>query len=385
MTTASIAGRGEYMSQQVSSSRFRLLRTASAAGAAAAGFALLLAGAASAAPFLPANCTGDAAGANDVAGEKDVTRVCTSAGESSAFELDQVWSLDLARLEGAASIHVCSLYNSDGDAFANSAVCTTLKGATGNNGNDLLLRDVRLYSCTDESADRCSGATLLAAPYGTACEASQEKLDPFPGPAPGPGQHYPKDTLVHCRIDAADFGGAAVAALDTCSYDADTPNGAPVDCLFFSPCASDADCDDANECTTDACDASGVCRRTPATDQPCSDSLWCNGDETCTAHGVCGASDQARSCDDGIACTLDQCDEISDSCTNQPRNSACSDEQFCTGVELCISDQGCVAGPPPNCSDGVACTADSCDEANDGCIHDANDACEAVLAELGAQ
>jgi hypothetical protein len=368
------------MSDQVSRSRSRLLP-----GAAAAAFALLVAGAASAAPFLPASCAGDAAGANDVLGENDVTRSCTTPGLSSAFDLDHVWSLDLARIEGAAALHVCSLYNSDGDVFANAAVCTTLKGATGNNGNDLLLRDVRVYSCTDESADRCSGAALLAAPYGTACEASQEKLDPFPGPAPGPGQHYPKDTLVHCQIDAADFGAATVAALDTCSYHSEAPDGAPADCLFFSTCASDADCDDANECTKDSCDASGVCRRASRTGEACSDRLWCNGDETCTAQGVCGASDAARSCDDGIECTLDQCDEISDSCTNQPRNSACSDDKFCTGVELCIDGTGCVAGPPPNCGDGIACTADSCDEANDGCIHDADDDCAAVLAELGAQ
>jgi hypothetical protein len=368
------------MSHQVSDSRGR-----PGAARVAALLALLFATAANAAPFLPANCTGDAAGPNDVPGENDVTRSCISAGLSAAFELDHVWSLDLARLEGAASLHVCSLYNSDGDAFADAAVCTTLKGATGNNGNDLLLRDVRIYGCTDESADRCSGATLLAAPYATACDAGQEKLDPFPGPAPGPGQHYPKDTLIHCQIDSADFGGGAVTALDTCSYGAESPAGAPLDCLFFAACSSDAECDDANDCTADSCDAAGVCRRAPRTGEACTDHLWCDGDETCTAHGVCGASDGARACEDGIDCTLDQCDEITNSCTHEPRNSLCSDDEFCTGVELCISGTGCVDGPPPNCTDGVACTADSCDEANDGCIHEASDACLAVLAELGVK
>jgi hypothetical protein len=370
------------MSHQLEGSRAWLLGSACMAGSIAV--ILAAAVAASAAPFLPANCVGDAAGPNDVAGDRDVTRVCTTAGLSPAFELDQVWSLDIARIDGAASLEVCSLYDSDGDALANAAVCTTLKGATGNNGNDLLLKNVRLYTCTDASADRCSAATLVPGPYGTACEAGQEKLDPYPGPSPGPGQHYPLDTLVHCQIDSADFG-VQIAALDVCSYDAASPDSVPADCLLFSACQDDAQCDDANECTADSCDASGVCRRSSKTGEACTDRLWCDGEETCTAYGACGASDGARTCDDGIDCTLDNCDEISDSCTHQPRNSVCSDDQFCTGVEICIAQTGCVAGPPPNCSDGVACTADSCNEANDNCIHHANEACMAVLAEIEAQ
>jgi hypothetical protein len=368
------------MSHPLSRSRSRLVRDV----CAGATVALLATGTAGAAPFLPPNCIADAGGANDVAFQNDVTRACLSAGLAQAFELDHVWSVDLARIEGATGIYVCSLYDTDGDAFANASVCTTLKGATGSAGNDLLLKDVRLYSCTDASADRCSDASLLLPPYGTSCSVSQEKLDPFPGPAPGPGFHYPLDTLVHCQIDAADFG-AAVAALDTCTYETATPDTPPADCLLFASCQGDADCDDGNECTADSCDGAGICRRTSRTGEPCSDQLWCNGDETCTAFGACGAPDEPRDCDDGIDCTLDQCDEIPEECVHQPRNSLCSDEQFCNGVELCVTRNGCVAGPPVNCGDGIECTADSCDEETKTCRHAANDACEAVLAELGVK
>ena len=65
--------RGEHMSDQFSD-----LRRRSVAASAGALLALLLATAANAAPFLPANCIGDAAGPNDVPGETDVTRSCIS-------------------------------------------------------------------------------------------------------------------------------------------------------------------------------------------------------------------------------------------------------------------------------------------------------------------
>jgi len=346
--------------------------------------------AAPAAALLPvtADCRPDAGGANDQAGESDVTRFCAVVGDGAPFELETALSLDLARIEGAATIRVCSLLNTDGDAFANLAVCAAVKGATGNNGNHLLLKDFQLYTCSDAGADRCSDAALVAAPYGTACEAAQDKADPFPGPGPGPGTHYPEDTLVRCRIDAADFGGAGTGAkpLDSCSYSSDDPGSAPSDCLAFRACDSNDDCNDESPCTTDTCHVSGVCRYAPKAGVSCSNSVYCDGDETCTSLGLCGSADDARGCDDGVGCTLDNCDEISDSCVHLTRNSVCSDELFCTGVEFCDSVLDCQAGTPPNCTDGVSCTADTCNEETDGCDHaSGGEACGAVLAELAGQ
>ena len=49
-------------------------------------------------------------------------------------------------------------------------------------------------------------------------------------------------------------------------------------------------------------------------------------------------------------------------------NADCSDAQFCNGVEQCVAGS-CQPGAPVNCADAIACTADSCDEANDVCVH----------------
>jgi hypothetical protein len=50
-------------------------------------------------------------------------------------------------------------------------------------------------------------------------------------------------------------------------------------------------------------------------------------------------------------------------------NVCLDDGLFCNGVESCDADMGCQIIPPPSCDDGVACTIDSCDEASDGCAH----------------
>lgn len=45
-------------------------------------------------------------------------------------------------------------------------------------------------------------------------------------------------------------------------------------------------------------------------------------------------------------------------------NADCSDGLFCNGVELCVAN-GCQPGSPPVVDDGSACTVDSCDEVSD--------------------
>lgn len=51
----------------------------------------------------------------------------------------------------------------------------------------------------------------------------------------------------------------------------------------------------------------------------------------------------------------------------------CSDGLFCTGVEICrpedprADSRGCLAGAPPDCDDRLACTLDSCNEAERRC------------------
>lgn len=58
--------------------------------------------------------------------------------------------------------------------------------------------------------------------------------------------------------------------------------------------------------------------------------------------------------------------------TSVTDNGQCSDGNACTTSDHCVGTT-CVGGAPPNCSDSVACTVDTCDPVS-GCIHTPNNA-----------
>ena len=58
-------------------------------------------------------------------------------------------------------------------------------------------------------------------------------------------------------------------------------------------------------------------------------------------------------CDDGVACTVDGCDEETDSCSNTASDVACDDGIFCNGAETCDYENGCVAGTAVDCGGNV--------------------------------
>ncbi len=128
-------------------------------------------------------------------------------------------------------------------------------------------------------------------------------------------------------------------------------------------------CDDLNTCTADSCnEETDSCEYSPVTDgTSCNDGQFCTIDDVCTS-GVCGGTE--RDCSDGVACTADSCDEENDQCVNTPDNSYCDDGLWCNGEEICDASAGCQPGTPVNCDDGDECTIDSCDEVNDMCIND---------------
>ena len=178
------------------------------------------------------------------------------------------------------------------------------------------------------------------------------------------------------------------------------------------------DCSDSIDCTLDSCDeANDACLHTPdhtlcanagevcdpdqggcvesscSEDAECDDGFFCNGAETCD-NGACVAA-TAVACDDGIACTVDSCDEDSDACQALADDSLCEQDQecdpdqggcvdlgctqdtecddglYCNGQETC--DNGdCLAGTAIVCDDSIDCTVDSCDEANDACRYAAD-------------
>ena len=76
--------------------------------------------------------------------------------------------------------------------------------------------------------------------------------------------------------------------------------------------------------------------------------------------------------DDGVGCTDDRCDEANDTVVNTPNNANCDNGQFCDGSETCDATLDCQAGTPP-CDPAT----ESCDEVGDvceplGCLSDAD-------------
>ena len=115
-------------------------------------------------------------------------------------------------------------------------------------------------------------------------------------------------------------------------------------------CTTDAQCDDSSECTTDTCD-NGGCVNTPlAAGTSCDDGMYCNGEETCDANGVCQAGAlpcPGRACDEGnqacVGCTSDDVCPLCQYCSN----GACVNQAAGDDVkDDCTQD----AGQPPKSS-----------------------------------
>jgi len=102
----------------------------------------------------------------------------------------------------------------------------------------------------------------------------------------------------------------------------------------------------------------GPCDAGCVTNGDCDDLLFCNGAETCNA-GNCQAGTPPN-CSDGIACTTDSCNEGTDSCDHVANNAACDDGLFCNGAETCNVTLGCQAGSDP-------CAGAPCNETTDTC------------------
>jgi hypothetical protein len=178
-----------------------------------------------------------------------------------------------------------------------------------------------------------------------------------------------------------DLTAMGSCAAPTCSDGIQNQGEERIDCGGPCPpcdCLSDAECSDGLFCTgAETCDAYGNCQAgsdpcpgqycNEGTDScydcqsspECDDGLYCNGVETCVG-GFCQAG-TAVNCSDGVACTNDSCNEGTDSCDHVPSNALCNDGLFCNGAETCHLTLGCQDGTDP-------CAPGQCDEANDRCV-----------------
>lgn len=171
-----------------------------------------------------------------------------------------------------------------------------------------------------------------------------------------------------------------------------------LDCSTGCPCTMNSNCNDGLFCTgVETCVAMACVPGTnpctsPATpfcdeandrcvfcfnNGQCDDGVFCNGPEQCV-NGLCQAGTNRAM---GTACgnpADTQCDNP-DTCNGtgacvanlEPNGTACDDGAFCNVGETCMAGT-CGGGGPRNCSDGLACTTDTCNEAGDACVNTLN-------------
>jgi len=151
---------------------------------------------------------------------------------------------------------------------------------------------------------------------------------------------------------------------NTAACDDGQPCTGPDKCAALTCSGPPLNCDDANDCTTDLCsDALGGCQHT-FDDGGCDDLNACTTADACVG-GTCVG--KPLGCSDGEACTLDSCHPI-DGCQYQQLSGACNDGNACT-VDTVCTPSGC-QGKPKSCDDDNGCTNDSCHPTT-GCQHQA--------------
>jgi cysteine-rich repeat protein len=218
--------------------------------------------------------------------------------------------------------------------------------------------------CTSDSCDPQAGCkhTPNSAPCsdGSVCTLD----DVCSGGKCASGKQLPCDDGNVCTLDGCDPATACthVAVEGACDDgNACTAGDACVKgvCIGLDPVS----CDDSNLCTDDSCLPASGCQHLDNT-LPCNDADACTLVDGCSKGSCVGTG--TLSCDDGNVCTTDSCDPKL-GCTHTPADGPCDDKNACTPTDVCVAGQ-CVGQGAVGCSDGVVCTADSCDPAT-GCKH----------------
>jgi len=205
------------------------------------------------------------------------------------------------------------------------------------------------------------------------------------------------DDLNECTTDVCEGNGL-------CSH---TPTYNPATQCCDPLTGATTSLSDGNDCTQDVCNPDGTVTHPPEpeftacgsqTSTACNKPDTCDGAGTCLprfepAGTACGSQldtecDNPNTCDGAGVCLNNyelpgtpcgnpsdtQCDNPDDcngsgTCrpNNEPNGTTCDDGLFCNVNEAC---QGgiCTGGGPRNCSDGLSCTTDTCNETGDICV-----------------
>jgi hypothetical protein len=229
--------------------------------------------------------------------------------------------------------------------------------------------------CTTDGCDPAAGCYNNAVADGTECGSRSctgldlMKQTCVSGACSGSALEQSCDDANDCTIDGCDpavgCSNSAVADDTECGNRSCSGLDWMKQTCTSGACTGSAleqNCDDANDCTSDACDPSSGCTNTPlAAGDDCGLCLQCDGSGSCI-----------DDLDQDTDCPLCQECATGGACTNQGAGSdvkvECDDTLFCNGVETCDGSGACQPGADP-------CSGRPCDEGTDtcqGCTADAD-------------
>jgi hypothetical protein len=143
-------------------------------------------------------------------------------------------------------------------------------------------------------------------------------------------------------------------------------NDAQVDFDAAFECSTDAQCDDANVCTTDAC-GDGFCVHAAVADGAvCDDGDACTQTDRCQA-GTCAGSDPVACAASDQCHVAGSCDPASGVCSNPDADdeTGCDDGDACTRTDTCQAGV-CTGGDPRVCLVFDPCLSGSTCNSGDG-------------------
>ncbi len=144
-------------------------------------------------------------------------------------------------------------------------------------------------------------------------------------------------------------------------------------------CSFQAECDDADPCTTDTCEQ-GVCVHGAIAGccqsaAQCDDSNACTSDSCagtmCAHDAIAGCCDSDVDCSDNNACTADTCEVSTGLCGNEPAAGGCAVDADCSNPDPCVRGKcssGCTCEfePVEGCETDAGAGGDGGDGGSDG-------------------